>query len=88
MVVLEAKSIDRLPDERQFPEPLVFSNLFPKQQEIVRTAINGNRYKECYYDLEAGEQEAVDSLGGQGCYLKRGDEYYELIGRVLDNNIC
>ncbi|KDE56649.1 hypothetical protein EL22_25610 [Halostagnicola sp. A56] len=86
--IVKATPIDGPPEEQNSSDIISFADLPTEEQEITQTAIEETEYRKCYFDLPSAEQDAVSSLESRGCYLKRGEEYYELSGAVLDDAIC
>ena len=87
-VVVRATLIDSPREDRPEAEPVAFADLSAEEQNIVRTAIDDPPYEKCFSQLDSAERNAVDSLDGEGCYIRRGDAQYRLSGAVTDNVFC
>ncbi|WP_265110317.1 hypothetical protein [Halosolutus halophilus] len=87
-VVIRAKPVDLSSEERSSIDPVVFVELPPEEQTIVRTAIEKEEYNRCHRYLDSSEKDALSSLNRRSCYLEHDQELYKLEGWIMDDSFC
>ena len=90
--VIEAEPVTLSSEQRSSVDPLVFEELPPEEQELVRISIDEEAYRKCPA-ADPDVPDPLSSFAGRAVrhadenyttYLKRGDEYYRLHVRIGD----